>query len=185
MYPYRTFQGSPPFADAVAWHCYQGPYPNWTVLNDLHYEYPQALQFMTECSSYLPTVNTISFQVAENFIPPVQHGASGAAMWVMATDTTYGPHSPYGGCAGCEGSIIVNSSTTYEKTHDYYMIGQFSRFVRRGSTNHRILQGIDGDGSSSNQFYIMAVQNPDASWAVVRQHSPSIQRYLADPLSCS
>ena len=86
---------------------------------------------------------------------------------VLATNPDFGPHSPYGGCAGCLGSIIVNSSTTYTKTNDYYMIGQFSRFVRRGATNYPVVQGNEGNALTSNQLYIMAVQNPDKSWAVI------------------
>lgn len=135
------------------------------IRDDFSYAFPGTLQFMTECSNYLPS--GVNFEVAQNFIPPVQHGASGAAMWVMATDPDYGPHSPYGGCAGCLGSIIVNSSTTYTKTNDYYMVGQFSRFVRRGAINYQVLQGNEGSALTSNQFYVMAVQNPDLSWAVI------------------
>jgi len=86
---------------------------------------------------------------------------------VLATDEDFGPHSPYGGCAGCLGSIVVNSSTTYRRTNDYYMVGQFSRFVRRGAVNHKVLQGNEGSAATSNQFYVMAVQNPDQSWAVI------------------
>jgi glucosylceramidase len=88
-------------------------------------------------------------------------------MWVMATDPNYGPHSPYGGCDGCLGSIIVNSSTIYTKTNDYYMIGQFSRFIRRGSVIHRVTNGTQGTNGDSNQFLILAAHNPDQSWAIV------------------
>ncbi|KAK4555502.1 hypothetical protein LTR86_007254 [Recurvomyces mirabilis] len=167
VYPYRVLQGAPDLIRSVAWHCYQGPAPNYTVIEDIYRAFPNAIQFMTECTSYLPTVNTDSFQVAQSFMLPVQHGASGASMWVLATDPDFGPHSPYGGCNGCQGSIIVNSSTTYTKMHDYYMVGQFSRFVRRGSVNYRVLQGIEGNGFTSDQFYILAIQNPDKSWAVI------------------
>ncbi|KAK5136867.1 hypothetical protein LTR08_001789 [Meristemomyces frigidus] len=164
VYPYRVKQGARDYVDAVAWHCYQGPVAEYSVMDDFSYAFPGTLQFMTECSNYLPS--GVNFVVAQNFINPVQHGGSGAAMWVMATGPDFGPHSPYGGCAGCSGSIIVQNAS-YTKTNDYYMIGQFSRFVRRGAINHEVLQGIEGSGATSNQFYIMAVQNPDKSWAVV------------------
>lgn len=165
VYPNRVKQGARDLVDAVAWHCYQSPYPNYTVIEDFNHAWPGTPQFMTECTNYLPS--GVNFQVAQSFFPPVMHGASGAAMWVMATNPEYGPHSPYGGCAGCEGSIIVNSSTSYTKTNDYYMVGQFSRFVRRGAVNYQILQGVEGSGATSNQFYILAFQNPDESWAII------------------
>lgn len=169
VYPARVIEGAGKLVDGIAWHCYQSPFADYSVLEDLHRAYPDKVQFMTECSSYLPTPGTTSFQVAANFIPPVQHGASGAAMWVMATDQNYGPHSPYGGCAGCEGSIIVNSTASYTKTHDYYMIGQFSRFIRRGATNYQVIFGSQGDAwpNYGGQFWAIALKNPDDSWAIV------------------
>lgn len=167
MYPMRVVQGAPAYADIAAWHCYQSPVANYTVMEDWHYAYPDRPQFMTECSTYLPQAGTWNFGVAQNFMGPVRHGASGASMWVMATDPDYGPHSPYGGCAGCLGSIIVNSSTTYTKTNDYYLIGQFSRFIRRGAVNHRVLRGNEGTTLDASQFEVIATQNPDKGWAVV------------------
>jgi len=166
-YPVRVIEGAPGHVQAAAWHCYETPTPNYSVLEDLHYAYPDLLQFMTECTTYRPSPGTLDFGVAKNFISSVQHGASGASMWVMGTDPNYGPHSPYGGCDGCLGSIIVNSSTVYTKTNDYYMIGQFSRFIRRGSVIHRVTNGTMGTNGDSNQFLILAAHNPDQSWAVV------------------
>lgn len=115
----------------------------------------------------MPQAGSFNFEVASNFMPPVRHGASGASMWVMATNPDFGPHSPYGGCAGCLGSIIVNNSATYTKTNDYYMIGQFSRFIRRGAVNHKVLQGVEGSAMTTAQFDIITAQNPDMGWAVV------------------
>lgn len=177
VYPNRVKQGARDLVDAVAWHCYQSPYPNYTVIEDFNHAWPGTPQFMTECTNYLPS--GVNFQVAQSFFPPVMHGASGAAMWVMATNPEYGPHSPYGGCDGCEGSIIVNSSTSYTKTNDYYMVGQFSRFVRRGAVNYQILQGVEGSGATSNQFYILAFQNPDESWAIIFMNNLGIDQYVS------
>ena len=167
MYPMRVMQGAPGLVDAAAWHCYQGPAANYTVLEDWHYAYPDTLQFMTECSNYNPKNGAFNWKVAQNFLNPVKYGASGASMWVMATDPKYGPHSIYGGCDLCSGSIILNSSSTYTKTNDYYMVGQFSRFIRRGAVNHRITSGLFGTASTPHQLDAIAVRNPDQSWAVV------------------
>jgi glucan endo-1,6-beta-glucosidase len=167
VYPERVIQGTPGHVNGVAWHCYQSPVANYSVLNDFHQASPTVPQFMTECAMYKPQIGENNFGVAANFMLPVRHGASGAAMWTMATDTEYGPHAPDGGCDGCMGSIIVNSSTSYTRTHDYYMIGQFSRFVRRGSVNYDVVEGNEGTGLAERQFYIVAVRNLDGSWAVV------------------
>lgn len=153
---------------AAAWHCYASPVANYSVMGDFHSAFPNTLQFKTEFSNYLPQSGTWNFDVASNFIPPVPHGVPAAAVWVMATDQNYGPHSPYGGCAGCQGSVMVNSTTQDTLTNDFYMVGQFSRFVRSGSVNCRMLgEGNEGDAEGDNQFYTLAVRNPDSSWDVV------------------
>nr|POE46818.1 endo-1,6-beta-d-glucanase [Quercus suber] len=162
-YDHNTDQKAQGYVGASGWHCYASP-ANYSVLDDFHYAFSEVPQFLTECSSYLPY--DFSLYLAQNFLVTTQHGSSGGAFWVMATDPNFGPHSPYGGCAGCLGAIVVNSTTTYTKTHDYYMLGQFSRFIRRGSRNYRILQGIEGT-NVDQQFLIIAVQNLDESWAVV------------------
>ena len=167
MYPMRVVHGAPGWTDMAAWHCYQSPVANYSVMGDWHYAFPERPQFMTECSNYLPEDGSINFAVASNFIAPVRHGASGASMWVMATDPDYGPHSPYGGCDACLGSIIVHSSTRYTKTNDYYMVGQFSRFIRRGAVNYKVLLGVEGNALDPTQFDLIAVKNPDMSWSVV------------------
>jgi len=173
VYPARVLQGAgTENVDAIAWHCYQDPVADYTVLDDLHQFSPQTVQFMTECSNTGATAGTTNYWVAQNFIPAVQHGASAASMWVMATNGAFGPYSPYGGCATCYPSIFVNSSTHYEKTHDYYMIGHFSRFIRRGAVNYQVISGNEGSGTSwSSQFWILAEQNPDKSWAIVMMNN--------------
>lgn len=103
-YPMVMIQRAPKYVDAAAWHCY-AYLANYSVLEDFHYAYPEKPQFMTECSSYLPKTGSIDWQVTNAFMPSIQRGASGANMWVMATDPDYGPHSPYGGCAGCQGAV--------------------------------------------------------------------------------
>jgi glucosylceramidase len=77
-YPMRVIEGAPGHVKATAWHCYESPTPNYSVLDDLHYAYPDLLQFMTECTTYRPSPGTLDFGVANNFISSVQHGASGA-----------------------------------------------------------------------------------------------------------
>lgn len=125
----RVLEGAPAYTSVVTWHCYQSPVAIYTVMEDWHCAYPDRPRFMNKCSLYLPEAGTYHFDVAQNFMGPVRHGASGASMSVMATDPDYGSHSPYGGCAGCLGPIVVNSFTAYSKMNDYYMIGRFSRFI--------------------------------------------------------
>jgi hypothetical protein len=49
------------------------------------------------------------------------------------------------------------------------MMGQFSRFIRRGARNYVVREGIEESDSvtDSPQFILISVQNPDSSWAIV------------------
>jgi glucosylceramidase len=168
FYPYKVLESAEDKVQAVAWHCYAFPGPDYSVMAELRERYPHIPQFMTECANYKPKPGTYNFQVAKNFMLSIQNGASGATMWVMATNSYYGPHTPLAGCDGCLGSIVVDSPTLYTKTNDYYMIGQFSRFIRRGAMSYVISHGgTEGNPLGSEQFYSIAAQNPDQSWVVV------------------
>lgn len=176
-YPARVMQDAPTAVDAIAWHCYQPPVADYTILEDFRDQFPLIPQFMTECANTAMHPGTTNFWIAQNFIPSVRHGASGGSFWTLATNSDYGPRSTTGGCQTCSGSIFVNSSTTYTKTIDYYMMGQFSRFIRKGAVNYRILEGLSGGPTDwDSQFWAIAVRNPDHGWAVVfLNSSPSTE----------
>jgi O-glycosyl hydrolase len=80
--------------DAAAWHCYAGSVNYSAAYGEFDQAFPGTPQFLTECSSYLPS--NYSIYIAQHFLSSVQSGASGGAFWVLATDPEYGPHSPYG-----------------------------------------------------------------------------------------
>ncbi|KAA8916712.1 hypothetical protein TRICI_001138 [Trichomonascus ciferrii] len=164
-YPETVLNNNKDTVSGIAWHCYQSPHADYSVLSDFHKSHPDTLQFMTECASIQPTGGNIDFNVANNFILPVQNYASGATMWVLGTDENYGPHTS-GGCQNCAGAITVQSGK-YIKNHDYYMVGQFSRFIRRGAYNYEVTEGNEGSADTENQFYVLAEKNPDGSWAMV------------------
>ena len=70
-------------------------------------------------------------------------------------------------CAQCSGIIQVNrTSGTYEKTQDYYTLGQYSRFVRRGAITINVTGGEhvypDGTGVEANAFI-----NPNGDRVIV------------------
>lgn len=160
-YPMTVMETAEDYVQGTAWHCYQSPIANYSILSDFHNSYPDKLQFMSECGS-----NAKEFGIASNFIQPSNNWASGGTQWVLATNDDYGPHSSTGGCENCLGSIIVHSNGTYTKTQNYYMMGHFSRFIRRGSVNYQVTQGNTGTDLDQHQFYTMAVKNPDSSWVI-------------------
>lgn len=98
----------------------------------------------------------------------MQNWAAGSIAWTLGTTFNYEPHLP-GGCNTCRGLIEVNKTAgTYTKTTDYYMMGQFSKFVPRGAI------GLSTTGSfvvkNEQKLEMAAFLNPDRSRTVVIQN---------------
>lgn len=99
----------------------------------------------------------------------MQNWAAGSIAWTLGSDTSYGPHLP-GGCTSCRGLVEVDTGAgTYTKTLDYYLMGQFSRFVPRGAINLATTGSYDYGGGS--KFEATAFLNPDGSRTVVIQNN--------------
>ena len=134
------------------------------MLTDFHNKHPNVAQYMTECWT---SPSTGWSQAADFTMGPLQNWASGALAWTLGSDTNYGPHlSGDGPCPTCRGLVVVDTAAgTYDFAIDYYMIGQFSKFIPKGAT---VLAGTgsytydDGTGLQS-----VASLNPDGSKTVV------------------
>ncbi|KAK3380917.1 beta-1,6-glucanase Neg1 [Podospora didyma] len=162
-YPQTVLDAAPSHVQAAAWHCY-APNNNWGVLSDLHNANPGTPQYMTECWT---SPEAGWSQAADFTMGPLQNWASGAMAWTLGSDTTYGPHLDHpDSCQTCRGLFVVDTSTnTYDFAIDYYMMGQFSKFMPKGAT---VLAGTgswtypDGTGIES-----VASANPDGTRTVV------------------
>lgn len=88
--------------------------------------------------------------------------------WNVATDEFFGPRTP-GGCTTCQGAFTVNSSSNYNTNVSYYIVGQFSKFVKDGATR------IGLSGANSN-VVATAFQNPDGSFAVVAYNTSGVDQ---------
>jgi hypothetical protein len=106
----------------------------------------------------------------------MQNWAAGSIAWTLGSDTNNGPHLP-GGCSSCRGLVTVNTNAgTYSKTLDYYLMGQFSRFVPRGSINLATTGSHDYGGGS--KFEATAFVEADGSRTVVIQNNFANSVYL-------
>ncbi|KAF2672534.1 glycoside hydrolase family 30 protein [Microthyrium microscopicum] len=162
-YPDTIVNAAPRYVQATAWHCYAAN-NKWSVLTDFHNKHPGIQQYMTECwtSPY-----TGWSQAADFTMGPLQNWASGSMAWTLGSDTNYGPHlADSDACGSCRGLFVVDTSAgTYDFAIDYYMMGQFSKFIPKGAT---ILAGTgswtydDGTGLQS-----VASVNPDGCKTVV------------------
>jgi O-glycosyl hydrolase len=99
----------------------------------------------------------------------MQNHAAGAISWTLGTDFNYNPHLP-GGCNTCRGLVEVDTTAgTYSKAIDYYMIGQFSKFVPRGSIALSTTGSYD-DGNGE-KLEVAAFLTPDNLRTVVIQNN--------------
>mmetsp|Transcript_32227 Transcript_32227/g.106472 ORF Transcript_32227/g.106472 Transcript_32227/m.106472 type:complete len:650 (-) Transcript_32227:151-2100(-) len=105
------------------------------------------------------------FDLPEFVVGPLENYASGALAWTLGGSKHFDVSSP-GGCTLCSGIIQVDRTTkTYEKTLDFYTLGQFSKFVSKGA---RYLTGTgsyywpDGTGVQTTSF-----RNTDGSRVAV------------------
>jgi glucan endo-1,6-beta-glucosidase len=135
-YPQYVMDNSPS-VDTVAWHCYGG---GFSPLKDFAAANPGVKQYMTECWLH-ETSGEGFFDLPQFIMRPIQNGASGSLAWTLAGSVDLDVSYP-GGCEQCTGIVQVDQKVAdYELTGDYYKLGQFSKFVRKGA---RYLH-VDGD----------------------------------------
>jgi glucosylceramidase len=60
----------------------------------------------------------------------------------------------------CRGVITIHEDGTYTRNEEYYMIGHFSKFVKRGATRIKL-------ESNNTNIFATAFKNPDGEMVVV------------------
>lgn len=121
---------------------------------------------MTECwtSPTVPYNNVADFNLG-----PLQNQASGVITWTIATDKSYGPAMP-STCTTCRGLALVDTAVgTYTKSLDYYMMGQFSKFIQRGAVALATTGSYDYGGNA--KFEAQAFLNPDGTKVIVIENT--------------
>ncbi|OIW33048.1 putative beta-1,6-glucanase Neg1 [Coniochaeta ligniaria NRRL 30616] len=166
-YPQTVFDMAPEYVNTAAWHCYANPI-DWTVLTEFYHNNSHVegfKQFHTEC--WTSNIYTGWNQAADFTMGPMQNWAMGSLAWTLATDTNDGPclDTP-GACCTCTGLVVVDTAAgTYNFTTDYYMMGQFSKFMPQGAT---VLEGTGSyTYSSGGGVESVASLNPDGTRSVV------------------
>ena len=155
-YGVEVANGSGSYVDGVAFHCYQGQsdYQNLT-----HAARPDLTLFFTECSSgaWSPNFpNNLLWDGKTLVVGTVRNWASAVLKWNLALDENYGPH--LGGCADCTGVVTIDSTTgSVTFNHDYYALGQASKFVQAGAVR------IASSSLSGSNIESVAFRNPDGS----------------------
>ena len=171
-YPQTVISGASQYVNTVAWHCYANP-NDWGVLTDFHNNNTGVTQYMTECWT---SSQTGWNQAADFTLGPLQNWASGAIAWTLGSDTNYGPHLD-GGCSTCRGLVTIDTGAgTYTPQIDYYMMGQFSKFIPKGAT---ILSTTGSYDYGNNQkVEATASVNPDGTRTVVIENGFNNEVYV-------
>ncbi|TLS21129.1 uncharacterized protein PpBr36_10519 [Pyricularia pennisetigena] len=163
-YPQTVLDIAREFVPAVAWHCY-APGENWSALTTFHKRNPSVKQFQTEC--WTSAKQTKWNQASWFTMGPLQNWASGSMAWTLGTDNQDGPHLPFeGSCGTCTGLFTVDkNSKTYSLRTDYYMIGQYSRYIPRNAVVHVVTGSYSWPDDTGVES--VATVNPDGTRTVV------------------
>jgi glucosylceramidase len=127
------------YIDGSAFHLYAG---SISALSQVHNAYPGKNVYFTEQWTGGPGnfPSDLSWAVQNLIIGAARNWSRNVLEWNLASDRSYGPHTP-GGCTTCMGAITVG--TTVTRNVSYYIIASAAKFVRPGSV--RIASNIAGD----------------------------------------
>lgn len=160
-YPYKLLQTkAAKWIDGTAYHCYVGEPSAQSSLKTM---YPNKSMLETECEG----LNI------DQSIGTMQNWGESLTAWNIALDQNHGPflgkasEPDVGGCKTCSGLVTVNSESkkvTYNPR--YYMLAQFSQFVKPGAT--RVMSNTQSnDKDHESVLDSVAFRNTDGSTAVV------------------
>jgi glucosylceramidase len=165
----------------IAWHCYSG---NPVVMTTLH-RLDRALdQIESECSS-----GGAPGPPGELMIASFRNWASSVLLWNVALDPSGGPVQPPNyGCPRCTGVITIDErrhTVRYER--DYYVLGQFGKFVETGArrigSDHFVAYNTPTRYRRINYATAgiddVAFRNPDGRLVLLVQNNASGSRRFA------
>ena len=141
--------GAAKYCEGTGWHSYEGKPEAMATLTS---EFPEKDAFFTEGSTFFT-------RGAIDLIGIFRNGARSYNGWVILLDEKRRPNrGPHFASPTC---IVLNSETLELKYRfDYYMYGQFMKFIARGAVR---LESTVGD----RDFNSIAFRNPDGSLVLV------------------
>jgi glucosylceramidase len=125
------------YIDGSAFHLYLG---NISALSAVKTAHPDRNIYFTEqwTAGSGNFSDDLKWHVKNVLIGSMRNWSKVALEWNLASDATYGPHTP-GGCTDCKGALTVNG-TLVQRNVGYYIIAHASKFVPAGSV--RIESGL-------------------------------------------
>ena len=155
-YPTQVLNGSS-YVDGAAFHLYAG---NISALTTVHDATGKNVYFTEQFTSTTGGFSgDFPWHIQNVMIGSMNNWAKTALEWNVATDAGYGPRTP-GGCTSCLGAVTINNSSSYTRNVSYYIIAQFSKFVKSGAVR---IASSSANGSLPN----VAFKNPDGSIVLI------------------
>ncbi|HET9718968.1 MAG TPA: glycoside hydrolase family 30 beta sandwich domain-containing protein [Solirubrobacteraceae bacterium] len=163
----------------MAWHCYGGS----QTMGQFHAAYPAVVNLTTECSPGI-----IPYGAAEATLSALNNSASLVQLWNLALDPQGGPvQPPNSGCHRCTGLVVVDPATRRAKLRrNYYQLGQFSEFIRRGARRVAATRFVTEFKSSTAPHYgvtpgldDVAFLDPGGRRVLVVYNNAPTERYFA------
>ena len=125
------------YIDGSAFHLYAGDISALSTVKTAHPD--KNLYFTEQWTGANGTFEgDFKWHVKNVVIGSMRNWSKVALEWNLASDATYGPHTP-GGCTECKGALTING-TLVVRNVGYYIIAQASKFVPAGSV--RIASGL-------------------------------------------
>ncbi|GMU91005.1 MAG: glucosylceramidase [Candidatus Hydrogenedentota bacterium] len=148
----RTVLGDPEaakYVEGTAFHLYEG---RPEAMSALHDEFPDKQIFFSEGSVY-------GTRGALQIISYFRNWAQSYNAWVTVIDQDAKPNN---GPHECDPTVIVldTRDMSLEYRNDYYIYGQFMKFIQRGAAR---IDSTPGEGPFNN----VAFKNPDGSIVVI------------------
>ena len=138
------------FVEGSAFHLYDGPIEALSKVHDAH---PDRGLYFTEqwTSSEGHFDGDLRWHLKNIVIGAPANWSRTALEWNLASDETFGPHTP-GGCTQCLGALTIDSRNgSITRNVAYYIVGHASRFVEPGSV--RIASSVSGAAALPNVAY--------------------------------
>jgi len=144
-----------PYVDGSAFHLYDG---DISALSRVHDAYPDKNVYFTEQWVGAPgdMAGDFRWHLENVVIGSMRNWSRAALEWNLASDPSYGPHTP-GGCDACLGAVTIGSSV--KRNPAYYIIAQASKFVRPGS--------VRVDSNSPEGLPNAAFRTPDGKTVLI------------------
>ncbi|CAI5449246.1 unnamed protein product [Caenorhabditis angaria] len=176
------------YVSGIAIHWYEDFIDPAKALTETHLKHPDYFMLATEaCAGYFPATGpelgkwSRAEQYANDLISDIGHFVNGWVDWNYALDLEGGPNLAKN---FVDSTIVVNATAVeYYKQPMWHVMGQFSRFIRPGST--RIDIEIVG---KTSEVEGLAILNQDGSRTVVILNKSELLSHsisISDPLSTS